>query len=155
MAKKDKFAQMQQSGGVGSFQESLVEAAATVAAIERKQEDQTKPESASLRITAVAQRQTGGEWQPIEPPRFMRLPNPQITVGEYNLVSQYCNSLANMTRQDWVELAIVEKLHNDNMISDEDFHTRQFEIRNRPTRGQRRNTKVLRQEAISPTVKND
>ena len=38
MAKKDKFAQMKQSGGVGSFQEALVQAATTVAAIERKQE---------------------------------------------------------------------------------------------------------------------
>ena len=152
---KDRFKEIQKNGGVGSFQASLVEAAATVAAIERKQEDQAKPEPASIRITPVAQRQTGGEWQPIEPPRFVRLPNPQITVGEYNLVSQYCNSLANMTRQDWVELAIVEKLHNDGLITDEDFHTRQFEIRNRPARGKRRNTKAIRQEAIAPSVKND
>lgn len=169
MAKKDKFAQIQQGGGVGSFQETLVQAATTVAAIERKREEETKRQKekqaqpstpasstaptdsvsgdskggATLTITPVATREPGSEWQPVEPPKFMRLPNPQIPLTEYNMVSQYCASLANMTRQDFVELAIVEKLHALGQLTDEQFTVRQTEIRNRPPRGQRKGTKQI------------
>ena len=137
MGKKDKFAQMHQSGGAGSFQESLVQAATTVAAIERQQEEQqqaTKPAQAVSNVTPVM--------NPQEQPRFMRLPNPQIPLQEYNLVSSYCAQFANMTRQDFVELAIIEKLHNDGGMSQEDFNARYEEIRNRPPRGQRKGTKT-------------
>ena len=78
---------------------------------------------------------------PQEQPRFMRLPNPQIPLQEYNLVSRYCEQFANMTRQDFVELAIIEKLHNDGGMSQEDFNRRYEEIRNRPPRGQRKGMK--------------
>lgn len=175
MAKKDKFKQMQQGGGVGSFQETLVQAATTVAAIERQQEEESKrqheqqaatsapaaaPATASddsasgkreggstLTVTPVAVRHPGGEWQPIEQPKFMRLPNPQIPLSEYNLVSLYCSSLANMTRQDFVELAIVEKLHSLGKLTDEEFSARQTEIRNRPPRGQRKGTKQISKQS--------
>ncbi len=86
------------------------------------------------------------EWQE-DAVRYMRLPNPQIPVNEYNLVSAYCNSLTNMTRQDWVELAIIEKLHRDNQITDDEFEARRFEIRNRPRRGQRKGFRVIRDSA--------
>lgn len=129
---KDKFRQMQQGGGVGSFQETLVQAATTVAAIERQQEQQAvKPELAPSATAAGPQ----------EPPRFMRLPNPQIPLSEYNLVSSYCAQFANMTRQDFVELAIIEKLHGDGGMSGEEFNRRYEEIRNRPPRGQRKGIK--------------
>ena len=169
MVKKDKFKQMQQGGGVtGSFVESLVQAATTTAAIQQKAEQEAaakqraghqtttnNPSGASdaspsenhvegqatLTVTPVAVRQPGGEWQSIEQPKFMRLPNPQIPLNEYNLVSLYCSSLPNMTRQDFVELAIVEKLHALGRLSDEEFTARQTEIRNRPPRGQRKGTK--------------
>ncbi len=142
MAKKDKFAQMQKSGGVGSFQDTLVQAATTVAAIEKQQEQtsQEKPSEATLNITPVAHRVSGGEWQ-VEQPKFTRLPNPQIPLAEYNLVSMYCSQFPNMTRQDFVELAIIEKLHVDGNMSDEDFNKRHEEIRSRPPRGQRKGTK--------------
>ena len=148
MAKKDKFAQMKQGGGVGSFQASLVQAASTVAAIERQQEEQIPTESEKQTVTQVAQNNPEPPTQQIEAPRYMRLPNPQIPIREYNMVSIYCGTFANMTRQDWVELAFIEKLHNDGQMTDEEFHSRQFEIRNRPTRGQRRNTKVIQQDPL-------
>lgn len=143
MAKKDKFAHMKQSGGAGSFQQSLVQAATTVAAIEKQQEQipQGKSVEATLNITPVASRVPGGEWQQIEQLKFMRLPNPQIPLAEYNLVSQYCSRFPNMTRQDFVELAIIEKLHNDAAMSTEDFDKRHEEIRNRPPRGRRKGTR--------------
>lgn len=144
MAKKDKFAQMKQSGGASSFQETLVQAATTVAAIERKHEEQAAVRPAATTMGNPDSSSSSGDTaviNPQEPPRFMRLPNPQIPLAEYNLVSQYCNSLANMTRQDFVELAIVEKLHSLGILPDEDFLTRQTEIRNRPPRGQRKGTK--------------
>ena len=135
---KDKFKQMQQGGGVlGSFQESLVQAATTVAAIEKQAEQTTKTPTAPKLQETTNQAQS----QDNESPRYMRLPNPQIPVREYNLVSQYCNTFTNMTRQDFVELAILEKLHNDQQIPDDEFEARKNEIRNRPTRGQRKNTK--------------
>lgn len=125
---KDKFKQMQQGGGVGSFQETLVQAATTVAAIERQNEEQ----GSAVQPPVMS---------PQEQPRFMRLPNPQIPLQEYNLVSRYCEQFANMTRQDFVELAIIEKLHNDGGMSQEDFNRRYEEIRNRPPRGQRKGMK--------------
>lgn len=74
--------------------------------------------------------------------RFVRLPNPQIPVNEYNLVTRYYEKFDNMTRQDFVELAIIEKLHKESLMPDEDFNARYDEIRNRPIRGHRKNTKV-------------
>ena len=169
MAKKDKFKQMQQGGGAtGSFVESLVQAATTTAAIQQKAEQDAAAQQkvgqqavaqpptstlgsspsenpsagkATLTITPVAVRHPDGEWQAVEQPKFMRLPNPQIPLKEYNLVSLYCSSLPNMTRQDFVELAIVEKLHALGRLTDEEFAARQTEIRNRPPRGQRKGTK--------------
>ena len=82
--------------------------------------------------------------QPInrfEHPRFTRLPTPAIPYEEYVLASRYCEGFANMTRLDWMELAIIEKLHRDKMITDEHFENRRNEICNRPPRGQRKNTK--------------
>jgi len=137
MAKKDKFAQMQHDGVVGSFQESLVQAAATVAAIERQGAEQ----GGRPTLSAAQQNDSSSSATACEQPRFMRLPNPQIPLAEYNLVSQYCNSFANMTRQDFVELAIIEKLHSDAQMTDEEFARRQAEVRSRPPRGQRKGTK--------------
>lgn len=137
MAKKDKFAQMQHDGVVGSFQESLVQAAATVAAIERQGAEQ----GGRPTLSAARQNDSSSSATAYGQPRFMRLPNPQIPLAEYNMVSQYCNSFANMTRQDFVELAIIEKLHNDGSMPQEDFSARRDEIRNRPPRGQRKGTK--------------
>lgn len=73
--------------------------------------------------------------------RFTRLPNPGIPVYEYNLASAFCTNFDNMTRQDWMELAIVEKLYHDKQIPEEYFNNRVSEIRNRPPRGQRKGTK--------------
>lgn len=74
----------------------------------------------------------------------MRLPNPQIPINEYNLISTYCASRYNMTRQDWLELAIIEKLHKDYLLSDEEYNARNAEIINRPPRGQRKGMKAIR-----------
>lgn len=156
MAKKDKFAQMQQSGGVGSFQQSLVQAATTVAAIERQQESEHavppsgapgSSSSSSSSDSSSSSSNTTPVVNPQEQPRFMRLPNPQIPLQEYNLVSSYCAQFANMTRQDFVELAIIEKLHSDGGMSQEDFNRRYEEIRNRPPRGQRKGTKQSSSQA--------
>lgn len=133
---KDKFKQMQQGGGF-SF-EDMVKQATTVAAIEKQAAVQKTEQSSQGQPTVLQQSQTA---QPTDAPRFMRLPNPQIPLAEYNLVSQYCNSFSNMTRQDFVELAIIEKLHNDGQMPDEEFNARYQEIKNRPTRGQRKCTK--------------
>lgn len=158
MAKKDKFKQMQQGGGALSSFQALADQAATVAAIEQQATTQQTPITsdvsspadnpkegkAKLTVTSVATRQSDGEWQPVQQPKFMRLPNPQIPLKEYNLVSLYCSSLPNMTRQDFVELAIVEKLHALGQLTDDGFTARQTEIRNRPPRGQRKGTKQTR-----------
>ena len=149
MAKKDRFAQLHKDGGgtLGSFQNL----AATVAAIDQQEQQ----EKAAVQHTSQKNAQHASEQQMpasskptepapadnLEPPRFMRLPNPKIPLAEYNKVSNYCNSFANMTRQDFVELAIIEKLHNDKEMSDDDFNTRYEEIRNRPARGHRKGTK--------------
>ena len=135
---KDKFKQMQQGGGF-SF-EDMVKQATTVAAIEKQADVQKTEQSSQAQQPAVQQQQVQTA-QPSEVPRFMRLPNPQIPLTEYNLVSQYCNSFVNMTRQDFVELAIIEKLHNDGQMPDEEFNARYQEIKNRPPRGQRKGTK--------------
>lgn len=145
MAKKDKFAQMQQSGGVGSFQQTLVQAATTVAAIERQHEVQTKGSSSSSSSASATPLSDVAPTNPQEPPRFMRLPNPQIPMQEYNLVSTYCTQFANMTRMDFVELAIIEKLHSVGSMTDEDYLKRQKEITSRPPRGQRKGTKTSKQ----------
>lgn len=138
---KDKFKQMQQGGGAGSFQDILVQAATTVAAIERQGEQQARPQqpqSPSARPAGFAER-----------PRFMRLPNPQIPLDEYNLVSYYCAQFANMTRQDFVELSIIEKLHAVGCMTQDDFNRRYEEIRNRPPRGQRKGMKSSTQASSS------
>jgi hypothetical protein len=136
MANKDKFKQMKQGGGF-SFQD-MVQQAATVAAIEKQVEQPTPPPAAEAKpeekpkpVQPAAQ----------EPVRYMRLPNPQIPITEYNLVTRYCEQFPNMTRQDFVELAIIEKLHTDGGMSQEEFNARYEEIRNRPPRGHRKNTK--------------
>ena len=133
MATKDKFKEKQQGGGF-SF-EDMVQQAATVAAIEKQAEEKktaaaTEASAPAPAATPIASVETAV--------RYMRLPNPQIPLNEYNQVSTYCNQFDNMTRQDWVELAIVEKLSRDGLMPDEDFEKRRTEIRNRPRRGQRK-----------------
>ena len=136
MANKDKFKKLQQQGG-GSFQD-MVQQATTVAAIE-KQAEQVAPQPA-----AVTNNKVGNA--PIEPTvapvRYARLPNPQMPVSEINLVEQYCRQFDNMTKQDFVELAIIEKLHSDGDMTQEDFNKRYDEIRNRPARGHRKGIKT-------------
>ena len=145
MAKKDKFQQMKQGGGALSSFQDMVQQAATVAAIEQKAAANNTPDKAdALSVTsgsAASNQQENGRTPAAEETRFMRLPNPQIPVREYNLVSQYCNNFNNMTRQDFVELAIIEKLHNDGQMPDDEFSTRRFAIITRPPRGQRKGTK--------------
>lgn len=139
MSKKDKFAQMQQGGGSLSSFQDIVQQATTVAAIE-KQAEHKEPASEAAATPLIykgdAQREPATETT-----RFMRLPNPQIPFEEYVMVSNYCTSFANMTRQDFVELAIVEKLHNEGLLDDDRFRARQAEIKNRPPRGYRKGTK--------------
>ena len=135
---KDKFKQMQQGGGaLGSFQD-MVQQAATVAAIEKQAEPAVQQPASGKGgdspSPSLAQ-------QPVQEQRFMRLPNPQIPIAEYNLVTRYCEQFTNMTRQDFVELAIVEKLHTEGLMLDDDFTARSNEIRNRPPRGHRKGTK--------------
>lgn len=129
---KDKFKKMQEDGSatISSFQTI----ANTVAAVENKVKESSNP------VSSLVQNMS---WQDEDPGivRYMRLSNPQIPIKEYNLVSAYCGAFANMTRQDWVELAIIEKLHNDKQISDDEFISRRNEIRSRPPRGMRRTTK--------------
>lgn len=146
MAKKDKFQQMKQGGGALSSFQDMVQQAATVAAIEQKAAANNVPsdKADALSVTsgsAASNQQENGTTPAAEALRFMRLPNPQIPVREYNLVSQYCNSFNNMTRQDFVELAIIEKLHNDGQMPDDEFSIRHFAIITRPPRGQRKGTK--------------
>ena len=141
MASKDKFKKLQQQGG-GSFQD-IVQQATTVAAIE-KQAEQVIPQPAAV----VNDNKTGDNPSPspvapsIAPVRYARMPNPQIPVSEINLVEQYCRQFDNMTKQDFLELAIIEKLHTDGGMSQEDFNKRYDEIRNRPARGHRKGTKT-------------
>ncbi len=141
MAKKDKFAQMRQSGGIGSFQDIVNEETKTVAAIDRQQESPSPSVDGSIMTTAKPAIQS-----PVQPTanseRFTHLANPWISIREYNLASNYCNSFDNMTRMDWMELAIIEKLHRDGLMPDDEFKARHAEITSRPPRGMRKNTKV-------------
>ena len=154
MAKKDKFAQMKQGGGGSTFQD-MVAQAKTVAAIEQQASMATIPttEPASPQRAHEGQSSTAAQSavpaQPASPQqsatvseRLTHLPNPWISMREYNLASNYCNSFDNMTRMDWMELAIIEKLHRDGLLPEEEFQTRRAEITNRPPRGLRKNTKV-------------
>ena len=79
---------------------------------------------------------------PNSPSRMTHLPNPPIPVGVYNLVTQYCYKFDNMTRMDWMELAIIEKLHRDGLMLDDEFNARHAEITSRPPRGRRKGTKT-------------
>lgn len=138
---KDKFKQMKERGGgaLTSFQD-IVENAKTVAAIEQQaaMNQQQTPQQSPSNTTPP---NVGDAQQFQEPLRFMRLPNPQIPITEYNLVTRYCESFSNITRQDFVEMAIIEKLHAEGLMPDDDFNARQSEIRNRPPRGHRKGTK--------------
>lgn len=135
---KDKFKKMQQGGGF-SF-EDMVKQATTVANIEEQIEPAAPQPSVANEVDSPSPTPVQ---TPAQEQRFMRLPNPQMPIAECNLVARYCEQFPNMTRQDFVELAIIEKLHNDCGMSQEDFNQRYNEIRNRPIRGQRRNTKTL------------
>ena len=147
MAKKDKFKQMQQGGGSLSSFQDMVQQAATVAAIEKQAEQPKEGVSVTVSSQGDTPRYTPdtppihpGD-TPLEEQRFMRLPNPQIPIAEYNLVTRYCEQFSNMTRQDFVELAIIEKLWQERLMSDEDFELRKTAIRARPPRGHRKGTK--------------
>lgn len=133
MAKKDKFQQLQNSKQ--SIADSFQHIASTVVAIQRKSEDQT--------VTTTPGLNGGNEME------YTHLPSPQIPKKEYNLVSAFIGQLNNMTRQDWVELAIIEKLYNDKLIDEEYFLTRQQQIKARPPRGQR---KGYKQKSTSPNT---
>lgn len=74
-------------------------------------------------------------------PKYTRLPNPAIPYDEYKLVNTYVIEHPNMTRTDWMELAIVEKIHNDGLMSDWKYAKRCSEINSRPPRGHRKGTK--------------
>lgn len=154
MTKKDKFAQMKQGGGGSTFQD-MVAQAKTVAAIEQQASMATipTPEPASSQQAQEKQSSTAvqpaASAQPMSPQqpatvseRLTHLPNPWISMREYNLASNYCNSFDNMTRMDWMELAIIEKLHRDGLMPDDEFNARHAEITSRPPRGLRKNTKV-------------
>lgn len=141
MAKNDKFKKLKQEGGgaLSSFQDI----ATTVAAIE-KQADAAPTQQESRTMNATALSENGQEENGKESVRMTHLPSPSISMREYNLVSFFCTRFENMTRQDWMELAIIEKLHNDGEMPDEEFLSRQSEIRQRPPRGLRKNTKTQR-----------
>jgi hypothetical protein len=140
MAKKDKFQQLKQSDSVSSFQD-MVEQTNTVAAIVQQAESQQITQQPSAQGGVVA-KPSGGDNKPSEQQRMTHLPNPAISVRYYNLATQYCYQHDNMTRMDWMEMAIVEKLHRDGLIPDDEFVTRSEEIRSRPPRGMRKNTKT-------------
>lgn len=152
MAKKDKFAQMKQGGGGSTFQD-MVAQAKTVAAIEQQASMATIPTSESASPQQAQEEQSSAAVQSAAQPtspqqpapvseRLTHLPNPWISMREYNLASNYCNTFDNMTRMDWMELAIIEKLHRDGLLPEEEFQTRRAEITARPPRGLRKNTKV-------------
>ena len=142
MAKKDKFAQMRQSGGIGSFQDIVNEETKTVAAIDRQQESPSPSVEGSTIPTAKPTAGLATPQPTANSERFTHLANPWISMREYNLASNYCNSFDNMTRMDWMELAIIEKLHRDGLMPDDEFNARHAEITSRPPRGLRKNTKV-------------
>ena len=138
MSKKDKFQQLKQSEGVSSFQD-MVEQTSTVAAIVQQAENQQPSQSSTQ--GGVAKIQSRND-RPSERQRMTHLPNPAISVRDYNLATQYCYQHDNMTRMDWMEMAIIEKLHRDGLIPDDEFSARSEEIRSRPPRGMRKNTKT-------------
>ena len=136
---KDKFKQMQKGGGAISSFQDIAQQAATVAAIEKQAEPTVQQPTSGK----VGDNPSPPSVQPAaQELRFMRLPNPQIPIAEYNLVTRYCEQFPNMTRQDFVELAIVEKLHAESLLPEDDFTARSNEIRNRPPRGHRKGTKT-------------
>lgn len=146
MAKKDKFGQLNRKEGATSFQASIAKAASTVAAIQEKNDAATQkpeaPKQTATKPTATHTPQSSSAQQEgSEQERYIHLPNPLIPVRYYNLASEYCNKFGNMTRQDWMELAIIEKLYHDGLIKEDEFTERCNEIRTRPPRGQRKNTK--------------
>lgn len=138
MSKKDKFQQLQQNGGLlTSFQDI----ATNVAAVEKQVSTSlSKPEDVEPSPQSVAPSANETTLPDSDTSRYTHLPNPRISIREYNLASLYCSRFENMTRQDFVELAIIEKLHNDGQMPDEEFAARQSEIRNRPKRGKRKKT---------------
>lgn len=139
MAKKDKFQQLKQSGGVSSFQD-MVEQANTVAAIVQQAEEQKTAQQTAVQGGVGVK--SPGDKKPAEAERMTHLPNPAISVRYYNLATQYCYQHDNMTRMDWMELAIAEKLHRDGLIDDDELKAKSEEIRSRPPRGMRKNTKT-------------
>ena len=139
MAKKDKFQQLKQSEGASSFQD-MVEQTSTVAAIVQQAESQQAVQHTTAQ-GGVGVNPTSDN-KPTEQQRMTHLPNPAISVRYYNLATQYCYQHDNMTRMDWMEMAIIEKLHNDGLMPDDEFVARSEEIRNRPPRGMRKNTKT-------------
>lgn len=139
MAKKDKFQQLKQNEGASSFQD-MVEQTSTVAAIVKQAESRQTAQQTSAQV-GVGLKPSGANKQ-TEPIRMTHLPNPAISVRDYNLATQYCYQHDNMTRQDWMEMAIIEKLHRDGLIPDDEFAARSEEIRKRPPRGMRKNTKT-------------
>ena len=141
MANKDKFKKMQQGGGVQNRFQDLVQQATTVAAIEQQAEQSAPPASTVKPVDAPPQSTATPAVAQTTEIRFMRLPNPQIPITEYNLVTRYCEQFPNMTRQDFVELAIVEKLNHEGLMPDDDFAARSAEIRNRLPRGHRKGTR--------------
>lgn len=139
MAKKDKFQQLKQSEGATSFQD-MVDQTNTVAAIVQQAESRQAIKQPSSQGGGAVK--PSAEKKPAEAARMTHLPNPAISVRYYNLATQYCYQHDNMTRQDWMEMAILEKLHRDGLIPDDEFAARSEEIRNRPPRGMRKNTKA-------------
>ena len=73
--------------------------------------------------------------------RMTHMPNPSIPVRYYNLATHFCYQHDNMTRMDWMEMAIVNQLKSDGLITDEEQVSRINEIRSRPPRGMRKGTK--------------
>lgn len=139
MAKKDKFQQLKQSDGASSFQD-MVEQTNTVAAIVQQAEKRLPVQQPSAQGGVGTNPPVAS--RPAEQQRMTHLPNPAISVRDYNLATQYCYQHDNMTRLDWMEMAIIEKLHRDGLIPDDEFNARSEEIRQRPPRGMRKNTKA-------------
>ena len=141
MGNRNKFSEKAESRGL-SF-EDMMEQATTVANIEQQGE---KVISQPAKITGKNKDEEVPTLPPAEnvtpPVRYARLPNPQIPVTEVGLVEDYCRKFDNMTKQDFVELAIIEKLHNDCGMSQENFDVRYKEITSRLPRGHRKGTKT-------------
>ena len=121
--------------------------------VEEQAQQQTEPQAEAGQMgqaaAETAQTASGvGQGAPSpaqQPVEYMRLPNPPIPTDEYLMVSQYVLTTPNMTRQDWMELAVVEKLHRDGLMSDDRFRRRHAEITSRPKRGLRKGTKTVKQ----------